>query len=292
MGRGWRGAPGTFSRPVTSSRGQCTGAGADAPSMHGGLKGRSLQAIPGGLMPPAWPADEDPMSPLVRLRRYAPLAVAATCLASAPVASAVTLTSPVAGATVADPPTFTWTLGADEVPEALLVSDISRVDSGRLGTPFVDKGFGDATPTSFTYRGHGLAYAGTYFWQLVGFNQATSREIFPKPARFTVPGHITVTALKSFDARWSHDPYETGFRARTTCNFMNPVRTRLKITKGRRVVFNQRMADQTCGDAAHSQKLDIRYPGHVTAKGAHLKATVILSAGGVSASRTVPFVAY
>ena len=232
------------------------------------------------------------MSPLARLRRHAPLAAAAACLAAAPAASAVTLDAPVGGASVAAPPTFTWTLGAGEVPNALLVSDINRVDSGRLGSPFVDRSFGDATPTSFTYKGHGLDYAGTYYWQLIGFNQTTSDFVYPKPARFTVPGRVTLSPLKAYDGRWSHNPYETGFRARTTCNFSNPVRTQLKITKGAKVVFNQRMADQTCGDAAHSQRLDVSYPGHETAKGAHLKATVTLSRGRLSVSRTVPFVAY
>ena len=232
------------------------------------------------------------MSPLPRLRRHVPVAVAAAaCLAAAPAAAAVTRDTPVGGAAVAAPPTFTWTLGADEVPNALLVSDISRVDGGRLGSPFVDRSFGSAAST-FTYRGHGLDYAGIYYWQLVGFNQATSDFVYPRPARFTVPGRVTLSPLKTFDARWSHDPYETGFRARTTCNFMNPVRTRLTITKGAKVVFDQRMADQTCGDAAHSQKLDIRYPGHETAKGAHLEATVTLSKGRLAASRSVRFVAY
>lgn len=231
------------------------------------------------------------MSPLARLRRYSPLAAAAACLVSAPVASALTLDAPLGGAPVAGAPTFTWSLGDGEQSNQLEISDIGRVDGGRLGSPFVVKGL-DSAATSFTYRGHGLDYAGTYYWQAIGWSQKTNDYVYPRPARFTVPGHIALSALRSFDARWSHDPYETGFRARTTCNFSNPVRTRLRITKGRKVVFSQRMADQTCGDAAHSVKLDIRYPGHVTARGAHLRATVILTEGGVSASRSVAFVAY
>jgi hypothetical protein len=132
----------------------------------------------------------------MRYRLAALVAVAGVAAGSA--FAAATPVTPAPGAVVTTShPVFSWTLPANEQPDAISVAD--KLDTTPEGK-FYDENLVDfdiLTSDERQWSPSSPLYAGAYWWQVWSHDANTFQSYYSTPAGFTIPAAVTLLPVKT-----------------------------------------------------------------------------------------------
>jgi hypothetical protein len=118
---------------------------------------------------------------------------------------AATLVSPAPGTIVdAARPTFSWSLPANEQSDAVFVA---RRPTTTADGAFVDANLaasGSVLPAQTRWRPSERLGAGAYWWLVRSLDKTTSRPVYTRPARFTIPVGLRVFPLRVAPSSGTH----------------------------------------------------------------------------------------